>query len=124
MKKILFVLLAMAISLPGFANEVTAPETQEAANIETPSFSIENEDVAKVTEENKNEQTAFDMEAFEKNKKIITRLRKRGKTAVGNDILKAYGCCDGNRKSLARYCRYPCGGGRSLCGVYSEWKNG
>ncbi|MBQ2124796.1 MAG: hypothetical protein II196_03280 [Spirochaetales bacterium] len=74
MKKILFVLLAMAISLPGFANEVTAPETQEAANIETPSFSIENEDVAKVTEENKNEQTAFDMEVFEKNKKITTGL--------------------------------------------------
>jgi hypothetical protein len=91
MKKILFVLLVMAVSLPIFANEVAAPETQETVNIETPSFSIENEDIAKVTEENKNEQTAFDMEVFEKNKKITTGLLCGSITAssVGLSILIA-----------------------------------
>ncbi|MEE1290575.1 MAG: hypothetical protein UHW86_06040 [Spirochaetota bacterium] len=92
MKKILFVLLAMAVSLPGFANEVTAPETQEAANIETPSFSIENEDIAKVAAEDKNVHADnFDMKTFEKNKKITTGLLCGSITAssVGLSILIA-----------------------------------
>ncbi len=76
MKKILFVLLPLLTALPIFANEITVEEqtdVQNAENVETPSFSIESEDVEKIAEENK-QANNFDVQTFNQKKKITDGL--------------------------------------------------
>lgn len=85
MKKILFVLLPLLAALPIFANEIKIDEPENVV----PSFAIENEDVAKAAESEAATTKDFDVEAFNRKKKITDGLlwSSAAASSVGITIL-------------------------------------
>lgn len=87
MKKILLILLPLLIVLPIFANEITTDKSKNTV----PTFSIEDEDIAKVAVNETTAEEKFDAQVFRQKKKITDSLlwSSAAVSSVGITVLTA-----------------------------------